>query len=49
MQRPSLSDFFTNMNQPMPFSEKISKLIYNLWQRVVLRQNCCGHPGEPGC
>jgi len=21
----------------------------NVWLRVVLRQACCGHDGEPGC
>jgi len=49
MSRPSISDFLTNMNQPMPLTEKLSKLSCNLWRRVVLRQNCCGHEGEPGC
>jgi hypothetical protein len=47
--RPSLKDFMTNMDQPMPIGEKWSKLIRNLWRRVVLHQTCCGHPGEPGC
>ena len=49
MYRPSISDFLTNMNQPMPLTEKLSKLTRNLWLRVVLRQNCCGHEDEPGC
>ena len=49
MARPTLSDFLTNMEQPMPLPEKLSKLSRNLWRRVVLRQNCCGHDGEPGC
>jgi len=48
-RRPSLSDFLTNLDQPMPRREKLSKLVRNLWRRVALRQNCCGHPGEPGC
>jgi len=46
---PSISDFLTNMNQPMPLPEKLLKLTINLWRRIVLRQNCCGHIGEPGC
>jgi hypothetical protein len=46
---PSLSDFFTNMRQPMPLPEKLYKLTRNLWRRAVLRQPCCGHDGEPGC
>ncbi len=24
-------------------------LVRNLGLRVVKRQTCCGHPGEPGC
>jgi hypothetical protein len=49
MRRPSISEFFTNMNQPMPRGQKWRKLTYNLWQRVAKRQNCCGNHGEPGC
>ena len=41
--------FFTNQEQPMPLPEKAWKLTRNLWRRVLLRQNCCGHAGEPGC
>lgn len=48
-RRPSLSDYLTNLNQPLPRREKIAKVVSNLWRRVILRQNCCGHPGEPGC
>ena len=46
---PSLADFLTNMDQPMPWRQKMGKLLRNLWRRVALRQNCCGNPGEPGC
>jgi hypothetical protein len=41
--------FLTNLDQPMPLAEKVRKLTGNLWRRVVLRQTCCGNPGEPGC
>ena len=44
-----VSNFLTNLDQPMPRREKLSKLVRNLWRRVALRQACCGHPGEPGC
>lgn len=47
--RPSLRDFWTNMDQPMPLPDKLAKLARNLWRRVALGQACCGHPGEPGC
>ena len=47
--RPSLGDFLTNLDQPVPLRVKLGKLVRNLWRRVVLVQDCCGHPGEPGC
>ncbi len=47
--RPSIGEFLTNLDKPMPKGEKFGKLAVNLWRRVALRQNCCGHPGEPGC
>lgn len=47
--RPNPRHFLTNLSQPMPLDEKLTKLARNLWRRIVLRQNCCGHPGEPGC
>ncbi len=49
MAHPSFSDFLTNLNQPGPWPKKLAQLSRNLWRRVVLRQNCCGHDGEPGC
>ncbi len=47
--RPSFRDFLTNLDAPMPLPRKLRLLGRNLWRRVILRQNCCGHPGEPGC
>jgi len=47
--RPSVSDFLTNLDQPMRLSRKLSKLVRNLWRRVALGRGCCGNPGEPGC
>ena len=41
--------FLTNLDQPMPLGEKLLKLVVNIGRRIVLRQGCCGHPGEPGC
>jgi hypothetical protein len=37
MTKPSLRDFLTNLDQPMPLSEKLAKLSRNLWRRVILR------------
>jgi hypothetical protein len=48
-KRPSINDFLSNLEEPMPLGEKLAKLTRNLWRRVVLRQNCCGNHGEPGC
>jgi hypothetical protein len=48
-RRPSVRQFLTNLDQPMPVAEKAGKLVRNLWRRVVLAQTCCGHEGEPGC
>jgi hypothetical protein len=45
----SISDFMTNLDQPIPLGTKLSKLVRNMWRRIALRQACCGHPGEPGC
>jgi hypothetical protein len=49
MSQKSFRAFLTNLDQPMPLHEKTYKLIRNLWRRVLLRQSCCGHDGEPGC
>lgn len=46
---PSFNAIITNMQQDMPLPEKLRKLTRNVWRRIILMQNCCGHPGEPGC
>jgi len=48
-QKPSIKDFFTNMNAPVPLGKKISLLLRNNAIKIVKKQNCCGHPDEPGC
>jgi hypothetical protein len=47
--RPSLSAYLTNLEQPMPIGRKIRLLLQNISIRIAKRQDCCGHPGEPGC
>jgi hypothetical protein len=47
--KPSIRDFFTNLSGPRPLSEKIALLIRNNALKIKNRQECCGHPGEPGC
>ncbi len=46
---PSLKAFLTNMSAPMPLHRKIYLLFRNSAIKIVKRQHCCGHPGEPGC
>ena len=47
--RPDIRDFFTNLSGSMPLGKKISLLFRNNVVKIIKRQNCCGHPGEPGC
>jgi hypothetical protein len=42
-------DFFTNMQVPMPLHRKLYLVFRNNLIKIVKRQSCCGHPGEPGC
>jgi len=48
-RRPSIRDFFTNLSGPMSLRSKISLLIRNNAIKIKNQQDCCGHPGEPGC
>jgi hypothetical protein len=48
-RKKGLGVVISNWNQPMPLTEKIYKAFRNLTIRVVKRQTCCGHDGEPGC
>ena len=46
---PDLGAFFTNMSAPMPIHRKLYLVLRNNLIKVIKRQSCCGHPGEPGC
>jgi hypothetical protein len=46
---PTARAFFTNMSQPMPLHRKLRLVFRNQFIKMSRRQNCCGHPGEPGC
>jgi hypothetical protein len=48
-KRPDIRDFFSNLSGPMPLKEKISLLLRNNAIKIRKQQDCCGHPGEPGC
>jgi hypothetical protein len=48
--RPSFRAIITNWSDyDAPFGVKLCLATRNLWRRVVLRQSCCGHHGQPGC
>jgi len=40
---------FTNMKVKMPLHRKLYLVFRNNWIKIRMRQDCCGHPGEPGC
>ncbi len=46
---PSIKSFFTNMSVPLPWHVKIRLLLRNFYIKIRHGQDCCGHPGEPGC
>ena len=46
---PNLRAMFTNMKAPMPLHRKVYLLFRNNAIKMWRRQECCGHPGEPGC
>ena len=48
-RRPTLKAFFTNMRVTMPLHRKLYLVFRNNLIKIVKRQNCCGHLGEPGC
>jgi hypothetical protein len=45
----SIKAFFTNMSVPMPLYKKLYLVFRNNMIKIVKRQSCCGHHGEPGC
>ncbi len=45
----SLRNYLTNLQAPLPWTTKVRLVIRNAGVRIVRRQDCCGHPGEPGC
>jgi hypothetical protein len=46
---PALQAFFTNMSVKMPLHKKLYLVFRNNMIKIVKRQSCCGHHGEPGC
>jgi len=48
-KKPSLRSLLANLRVDMPWRDKIRLLFRNNWIKIKNVQNCCGHPGEPGC
>jgi len=46
---PSVKAFFTNMSVHLPIHKKLYLVFRNNAIKIIKRQACCGHPGEPGC
>ena len=42
-------DFISNLRVRMLWREKLRLLLKNNLLKLKQFQNCCGHPGEPGC
>jgi ATP-dependent protease HslVU (ClpYQ) ATPase subunit len=49
MTTPSPRDFISTLRGRMPWREKLRLLLKNNLRKLKNMQNCCGHPGEPGC
>jgi len=47
--RPSFAEALANLRRPLPPRRWLLVFARNLGLRLVHRQSCCGHPGEPGC
>jgi uncharacterized membrane protein YeiB len=48
-ESPSLSAVWANLRQPGPLEWKVRRVLANTRTKILRRQTCCGHPGEPGC
>jgi hypothetical protein len=44
-----LRAFLANLGGPEPFLTKVRLVLRNNAYKIAHHQNCCGHPGEPGC
>jgi hypothetical protein len=49
MTEPSPRDFIANLRCSMDWREKLRLLLKNNLLKLKKFQNCCNHPGEPGC
>lgn len=47
--KPSVNKFLTNLHVDMPLYKKVWLIFRNNMKKIITFNNCCGHPGEPGC
>ena len=48
-RREMTSPFIVNLRVKMPLCRKLYLVLRNTGIKIRKRQDCCGHPGEPGC
>jgi hypothetical protein len=48
-KKPSFRALLINLKADMPWPQKIKLFLQNNWIKIKNFQDCCGHPGEPGC
>jgi hypothetical protein len=48
-EKPDIQAVIRNLKKPVPFLQKLGFVIKNSLIKITKFQNCCGHPGEPGC
>lgn len=46
---PNIHAIFTNMSANMPLYKKFYLVFRNNMIKIIKRQSCCGHHGQPGC
>jgi len=46
---PSFKSLRANLSVPMPLHRKLFLIARNMSIKIIKRQPCCGHHGEPGC
>jgi hypothetical protein len=47
--RPNAESVVANLKVRMPLGKKLKLLLKNNFIKIIKLQNCCNHPGEPGC
>ncbi len=48
-EKPDIKAVIRNLKKPVPFWQKLGLITKNSLIKITKFQNCCGHPGEPGC